>query len=209
LIPTQTGCVNKPSPTGVPNKAGLLGERYDGALTIQLIKSTTPDTALELNVAGDVRYGWRVAAANFNQYVIAEYTTFWHHSNGKCYGDAGWVQNPPQDPESDAKAGTRAVGSSDPSGVFGGPGGPAPATVVSSVTNKDGSVTTTYSDHTVVITYPDGSSKITRPDGTVVWNIPGVETGGVVNPSGAAGAEGVLGPESGGKGRINWRELRK
>jgi hypothetical protein len=120
LIPTQTGCVNKVDMTGLSIPPGPNGERHNGALTIQLIKAGTPAGALELNhselkhhtITGDagtdislaerVKYGWRVKLADFNQYVLAEYTSFWHHPNGKCYGVIGWLQNPPQDLNSNA-----------------------------------------------------------------------------------------------------------
>ena len=213
LIPTQTGCVNSVTAAGTSSPLGLLNERHDGAFTIQLIASNTPGSAVELNVPGDPKYGWRVKAANFTQYVLAEYTTFWHHPNGKCYGAAGWVQDPPQDDTTDAKAKARAVGSSDPIGTFGGSGGsPAPPNIISTTTqtakNGDVTTTTTYSDGTVVIEYPDGSIKTTLPDKTVVWTIPGVDTGGVVNTSGAVNLGGVTTPPDV-LGRINWRELRK
>ncbi len=210
LIPTQTGCVNKPDADGNSNRPGPQTERHNGALTIQLIKAATPDSALEPNYVkngvSDVRYGWRVKAAVFKQYVLAEYTAFWHHPNGKCYGDAGWVINPPQDFTSDANAGTPAAGSSDPrDGVFGGAGDQAP-TVVSVVTNPDGSTTTTYSDGTVVIDYPDGSQQVTHSDGTVSWNIPGIDTGGEVTSEGVVDPGGESGPAFP-TGRINWRQL--
>jgi len=131
IIPTQTGCVNGVSQTGVSKKYGPQGERSDGALTIQIIKADTPADALELNVAGDVRYGWRVKANQTNppntppltpyfmNYVLAEYTVFWHHPNGKCYADAGWVKDPPPD--------TAAGGSSNPNNPNADdPNGPIP-----------------------------------------------------------------------------------
>ena len=219
LIPTQTGCVNKVNADGsmVNNTSkaqgliGKYGERYDGALTIQLIKADTPASALEPNavVSGvpDYRYGWRVTAAQINNYVLAEYTTFWHHPNGLCYGASSWVPNPAEDNTSDAKAGTPAVGSSDPKGTFGGTGGTLPPTVVRVVSNPDGSVTVTYSDNTVVITYADGSSKTTLPNGTVAWTIPGIDTGGVVNLEGIDTGGVTTPPEV--LGRINWREPRR
>jgi hypothetical protein len=116
IIPTQTGCVNHVSSTGVPDTLGPQGERYDGALTIQIIKDTTPDSALELNVPGDVRYGWRVKAASFTSYVLTEYTVFWHHPNGKCYGAVGWVRNPPEDFSSSGNPTTPDPGADDPNG---------------------------------------------------------------------------------------------
>jgi hypothetical protein len=158
-----------------------------------------------------VRYGWRVKAENFAQYVLAEYTTFWHHPNGACYGDSDWVPNPPQDAVSDAKAATPAVGSSDPKdGTFGTVGDvDTPATVTSVVNNSDGSVTVTYSDGTVVINFEDGSTKTTYgSDGSVVWTIPGIDTGGNVAETGIVDTSGVT-TSGDPSGRMNWRELRR
>jgi hypothetical protein len=217
LIPTQTGCVNHPGTTGqtdtqVSNPPG--GVRSDGAFTLQLIKTTTPASALEYNYVsngvGDVRYGWRVKASAFTDWVLGEYTTFWHHPNGFCYGQTGWVQNPPQVTTSPVPPQTPAAGAADPNGTFGGPGGSDP-TVVSTVTNKDGSTTTTYSNGTIVITYADGSTKTTTSDGTVTYTTPGIDTGGVVDTSGGMGGLGGTGVAAPGltPGRISWRELRR
>ncbi len=129
LIPTKTGCVNSVSAAGVPGTPGLNNERFNGALTIQIIRSSTPDTAIELNYAGGgAKYGWRVNAANFNRYVVAEWTYFWHHDNGYCYGDSNWIPNPAQDFGAASRSSTRAPGSTDPqdgsfTGIPGGSGG--------------------------------------------------------------------------------------
>ena len=122
VIPTQTGCVNGVSAIGVTDTPGPLGERSNGALTIQLIDPNTPELALEMN-GSDYRSGWRVNGANFMTYVLAEWTVFWHHPNGKCYGQAGWVPNPPQEVES----GTPSLppsGTADPRGPI--PPNPTP-----------------------------------------------------------------------------------
>ena len=109
LVPTQTGCVH--SGTGaitlVGGVATVTGVWMNGALTIQVIKSTTPQSAIELNVAGDPSMGYRLkidATSQANQ--LAQYTVFWHHPNGKCLTDAGWVTNPPQDLSASASAQT-------------------------------------------------------------------------------------------------------
>jgi uncharacterized repeat protein (TIGR01451 family) len=116
-IPTQTSCVNSVNATtGATGTTGPQGERFDGALTVQIVKSTTPASALELNVAGDPRYGWRVkTGTDFVNYVLAEYTLFWHHPNGKCYGQSGWVPNPPLESESGIPD-PRPSGTADPTG---------------------------------------------------------------------------------------------
>ena len=43
---------------------------------------------------------WGIASRRTRRrksYQLAQYALYWHHPNGKCYGDAGWVKNPPQD----------------------------------------------------------------------------------------------------------------
>ena len=169
LIPTQTGCVNGVSSTGATSRLGPNGERHDGALNIQLIASNTPASALELVwPAGGARYGWRVKLANFN-YVLAEYTTFWHHPTGKCYGDSGWVQSPPEDSSAaSTRTVTRAAGSSDPTdGIF-AIAVPVGVTISSVTTTTSGNTTTTvtlYSDGlrstTTASTASDGGSTTT------------------------------------------------
>jgi Neisseria PilC beta-propeller domain len=155
LIPTTTGCVNKVDADGSTPTLGPNGERHNGALTVQLIKAETPDIALELNYAGGgAKYGWRVKAGLVNTWVLAEYTVFWHHPNGKCYGGAGWIQNPPEDFDGGGKTSARADGSDDPRiGKF----GVVPATVTIT------SVSTTVKDNvtTTIVTYSDGKTQKT------------------------------------------------
>ena len=176
LIPTQTGCVNSVGSDGSSSPLGPNGERHNGALTVQLIDAATPASALELNYpAGGPKYGWRVKAALFTTYVLAEYTTFWHHPNGKCYGAAGWVPNPPQDSPGNGSTTTPAAGSTDPrDGIFAVT--PTGVTVSSTATTVVGDVTTTtvtYSDGkkltTVVTSGASGSETVVTTDraGTV------------------------------------------
>jgi Neisseria PilC beta-propeller domain len=99
--------------SGTSTPATASGVRHNGALVIQIIKSATPNSAIEQSVPGRPEYGWRVKSAMFSTYVLAEYTTFWHHPNGKCYGDAGWTKTPGPDTGS-SSAITRAPGSTDP-----------------------------------------------------------------------------------------------
>ncbi len=207
LIPTQTGCVNKVNADGSTPRLGPNGERHDGALTIQIIKDATPATALELNFpAGGAKYGWRVKQALFTSYVLAEYTTFWHHPNGKCYGDAGWVADAPEDlsPPS-SKVGTKAAGSQDPNdGAF--IAAPAGVTVTGTTTSTSGNVTTivvTYSDgktdRTVITVNPDGTESVTLTDRSgLVTTRTRMSTGSL----GSAPQE-ILQPSR----RINWREV--
>lgn len=178
LHPTVTGCVKKaagttdgnmyqpviPPANGVDGPGTLgysgsttpetaTGARHNGALTIQVIKATTPETAIEENVPGRPEYGWRVKSALYNTYVYGEYTTFWHHPNGKCYGTAGWTKAPPQDNSSSAPEVPNA-GSTDPKiGDLSGGGG----TAISVTRAVVGNVTTT------TITYSGGGvATITR-----------------------------------------------
>ncbi|MDD4911719.1 MAG: PilC/PilY family type IV pilus protein [Sideroxydans sp.] len=68
------------------------GARHNGALTVQLIKASTPQTAIEENVSGRPEYGWRVKSGYYSN-VLAEYIVYWHHPNAMCYGDTGrWDQ---------------------------------------------------------------------------------------------------------------------
>ncbi len=152
LIPTQTGCVKNVDKTGGSSDPGPNGERFNGAFAIQLIKASTPANALELN-GPNVRYGWRVKSAVFKSYVLAEYTAFWHHPNGKCYGQNGWIPDPAEDFGSKAKSGTPAAGSADPKG---GTFGIGLAIINQEVVVSNGGLTTT-----TTITYNDGSTHVT------------------------------------------------
>jgi hypothetical protein len=155
LIPTQTGCVNGvrvSTTTATLGTPGPNGEIHNGALTLQLIRADTPASALEMNRPGHPAWGWRLKPSQLANHVLAEYTMFWHHPNGKCYGASGWVANAPPDLSAKAsRASTKASGSSDPSGgAFGATSSlPPGVTVVSVVTTVSGNtttVTTTFSD---------------------------------------------------------------
>ena len=218
LIPTQTGCVNKVNKDGSMvdgAKDGLLGpngERFDGSLTFQLIKPDTPPGQLELN-GPDVSYGWRVKQEQFRSYVLAEYTTFWHHPNKYCYGLEGWIPDPPQDWDFSDKSETKAPGSADPTdGIFGSGLFWTDATTVS----DDGLVTTltrTYSDGTTYIrtdTKNDDDSVTIYSlfrDGTEEWiNIYTGNGGkaGFIDPNTGSPEEEL---STGTIGRQSWRDL--
>jgi hypothetical protein len=82
-----------------------------------VVKDTTPDSAVMLaDAAGDPAYGYRVKSADREDYVLGEWTVFWHHPNGECLHEAGWVKDPPEDttPSDPKKAKTPAPGSEDP-----------------------------------------------------------------------------------------------
>ena len=204
LIPTATGCVNKMATSGttpvdsqLDPTPGIQGERHNGALVVQLIRATTPSSALQLNVAGKPEYGWRVKNSEFFKHVLAEWTYFWHHPNGQCYkSGTSWVKNPPEDHAGGSKGSTPAVGSADPkfgsfgsggtTGTVGGSGTGSDLTVPSGVTETSRTVSATGNTVTLVITYSDGktikiettkngngtaSQKITNRDGVVSTSV--------------------------------------
>ncbi len=77
------------------------GVRHNGAMTLQIIKADTPNSAIELSVPSRPEYGWRVKAGDFATYVIAEYSMFHHTKHlGLCYGDTGWTKTPAKDTRS-------------------------------------------------------------------------------------------------------------
>lgn len=206
LMPTQTGCVNK-----APQKLGIDGIPHNGALTIQLIKDTTPTSSVVLNVTGKPQLGWRVQNADRAAYVLAEWTVFWHHPNGKCMMDSGWTSSPPQDTSASDPStySTPAAGSSDPQdGDF-----VAGGSVVSTTTTEDGdttTVTTTYSDGVVltVVTVENADGTITvtttytAADGTIISS----QVSTTVQPGSSIG-EGGEQINSYSYGRQSWREL--
>ena len=207
LIPTQTGCVKAVSSNGSDPTPGPNGERHNGALTIQVIKADTPDSAIELNwPAGGAKYGWRLKQATFTTWMLAEYTMFWHHSNGKCYGDAGWVANAPEDVSpSNSRGNSRATGSADPTdGAF--VAAPSGVTVTGTTTTVNGNVTT------IVITYSDSKTETT----VITDNSNGTESVTMTDRAGTSStttrmSSGSLGQANEevlqGSRRLNWREL--
>jgi hypothetical protein len=210
VVPTQTGCVhaNKGAWAGYVD-ANHVGAWMNGALTIQLVKDTTPDSAIELNVASDPKMGYRLKKDSVSQgYQIAQYTLFWHHPNGKCYGDTGWGTTQAiayQDFDGSATARPRNPGSTDPTdGTFGsdsgstgtgggiaGGGSTGGASTTTTITLADGTLVTQ-----TITSNPDGSVTVTLvgPDGTETFTLP---------------------PQSGGQekdnrlrsGRLSWKEL--
>jgi len=208
LIPTQTGCVNSVNALGVQDTPGPNGERFNGALTMQLIKPETPASALELN-GPDVTYGWRVKLSSFLDYVLAEYTTFWHHPNKYCYDDAGWIPDPAEDTKA-ASATPPPPGTGDPTG---GSFGTAVTSRTTTVSGNTTTTTSTYSDGTSYIRSEtlnaDGSTTITQTfrDGT---------TSTVTVYPGEGGKASFVDPGSGSpledlplleQGRQSWRDI--
>ncbi|MFZ4479306.1 MAG: pilus assembly protein [Rhodoferax sp.] len=187
------------------------GARHNGALVVQIIRDTTPNTAIEQNVSGRPEYGWRVKSGLYSNYVLAEYATYWHHPNGKCYSSSGWTKTPAAD-NGASTASNKAAGSTDPKlgDLSAGTGGGGDGTITSVVTNIVGSVTTT------TITYADGTrATITRTanaDGSVTivtvdaLNVRTVQT--VANPEGSLRTGGdERARQAARTGRISWREL--
>jgi hypothetical protein len=148
------------------------GARHNGSLTIQIIKATTPDSALEMNIPGSPEYGWRVKAADFETHVLVEYMVFWHDPENVCFGNATWTKQNAPDPTScftdqiiAGRTGTQAAaacyqtpaaGSSDP-GL-----GTRRALVTGSTTQTTitGSGLSSIKVVTVTISYDDGSTLV-------------------------------------------------
>jgi len=214
LVPTQTGCVNGVLTSGAQDTPGPNGERFNGALAFQIIKPGTPASALELN-GPNVKYGWRVKLAEFKNYVLAEYTTFWHHPNKACYGDLDWVADPPEDFSDPGKVTDPVPGSADPTGGIWGFG--LAIIHTDTVTSEDGlTVTTTY-------TYNDDSthvrSETTNDDGSITVHQvfrDGSEETVTYYPNSRGGEPGYMDPNTGSPieeiilrpvGRQSWRDL--
>lgn len=229
LHPTKTGCVKSsdgsndgnmyqpinPPINGVngPGTRGWSGSttpstatgvRHNGALTIQIIRSATPNSAVELNVANRPEYGWRVKSAFYSTYVLAEYTTFWHHPNGKCYGDAGWTKSPEAD-NSSSKPIPRVNGSTDPKiGDLGGIGGGCSSPNITTISGNVTTVAASCNDDTVVTTInADGSVTIvTTKDGVITTQF-------IPSPKGTVKTGGDERGAQARTGRLSWQQLLK
>ena len=196
--------------------ATATGARHGGALVIQLIRANTPDSAIELNVAGRQEYGWRVTSAQFANYVLAEYATYWHHPTSPCFHQSGWTKTPVPDTTTASQL-TKQAGSTDPkignlAGTVGGQGG----TITDVRTTITGAVTTT------VITYSDGTSativRTANANGSVTiqtWDAltnprtdPATSTQTIANTDGSLRTGGdERARQAARTGRISWREL--
>lgn len=158
-----------------------IGVRHGGALTIQIIKDTTPATDLELNDSlGRPEYGWRVKSPKYSADVLAEYNMYWHHPTNYCFDNANWVKNALTETPITLSPTPRA-GATDPKiGNLQGSSG-----TVASVTKSGNTTTVTYTDGSVdivqVITNPNGTTT------TVTTHLPTGVTGtvsSVVNTDG-------------------------
>ena len=196
---------------GTPSPATpTTGARHNGALVMQIIRDTTPNSAIEQNVPGRPEYGWRVKTYLYSTYVLAEYAVYWHHPNAKCYSSSGWTKIPPTDTGASTPS-TKAAGSTDPklgdlSAGTGGAGG----TITSVRTDVVGAVTTT------VINYADGTHativRTVNADGSVTivtvdaLNVRTVQT--IANADGSLRTGGdERARQAARSGRISWREL--
>jgi len=217
LLPTAYDCVTGDVRGGSSLWPKLRGALHNGALSIQIIKSTTPQSSLVLNVAGHPEMGYRVKDSDRSTYILAEYSIYWHMPNSGfavngdtkiCTQDSTWSDTPPQESASNSGSATPAAGSADPKGGSFTVG----QSVISQTTTTVGSVTTettTYSDgeiRTVVTT--------DNNDGTITIVTTNTSAGGVVlststvtiatpGSSTGEGGEQVSSPY----GRISWKDL--
>ncbi len=171
------------SPTTTP--ATAVGVRHGGALTVQIIKDITPNSAIELNDhLGRPEYGWRVRSSSFSTYVLDEYNTYWHHPTSGCFNDSTWSKNPGADNGTSA-AQTKAAGSTDPHiGNLSGTGGSGGNVCNVSITGD-----------TTVINYVDGSQDVIQ---RIVNANMTVTTTTTHYPAGTGGCSGGAGMPPGG-----------
>ncbi len=198
--------------SGATTPATATGVRHNGALVIQIIAAATPNSAIELSVPGRPEYGWRVKSSLYGTYVVAEYTTFWHHPNGLCYTDPGWSKTPGPDSGTPSAA-TTPPGTTDPKigDLSGGSGD-----VVSTVTTVVGNVTTTVITYantlkaTIVRTANKDASGNLDGSVTIVTTAAGAATSTTEIVANLAGGVRSGGNERGLQaktGRVSWREL--
>ncbi|MDH2916893.1 MAG: hypothetical protein PXX77_08465, partial [Gallionella sp.] len=191
-----------------------IGVRHGGALTVQIIKATTPNSAIELNDSnGRPEYGWRIKSGEVANYVLAEYTVFWHHPSNGCYGDPAWTKIPGPDNGS-STATTPAAGSTDPKlGDLSGTSGGTVSSVTVTVTGNVMTTTITYSSGGQAIitrtTNADNSVTIVTRDADCVASGAGCQ--GITDTVyGTSGNILTGGDERGNQvrtGRVSWHEL--
>lgn len=215
LVPTQTRCVKGQAP-GV---LGPNGEYRNGALVFQLVRADTPDSAVQLAKGTDQRFGYRLNDASRTTYLLAEWSTFWHHPNGFCMGTPGWTQTPPLDTSpSRANRVTPAAGSQDPPRDELGTVTNTTVTLVNdtSGSNPGGKIRTTVTTYStgVIVTIVeklDSRGKIISV--TVTTYVPpgGSPGGGGFMPQANNPANTLTGFQqsrnSGKLGRVSWREV--
>lgn len=175
------------------------------------MRHNTPASALEPNAIDptqkqDTRYGWRVKAAERSNWVLAEYTMFWHHSNNGCFGSTGWIPNPALDTSNKSKPGSTPQGSGDPTGTLGA-GMPGSVRELAGVRHADtlGQLTLLFSDgSTAQVSTTDKSIQLRYRDGTTITRPNDINlflrADASTIPVGARRALSSF-------GRYNWREL--
>jgi len=168
VMPTQTNCVHA-------NTLGVSNTWRNGALTVQIISTTVTDSDIQLNVAGRPDLGWRLTstAAATSSKMLAEFTIFWHHPNGKCSNDSGWIQNPPLDTSTSTKTSTPAAGSSDPTTSVSGSsgGGTGGSTDTSTPVDSSGVVVGGSTDSTTMTEFLRGDTASTIGPGRISWRV--------------------------------------
>jgi len=208
------------------------GARHNGALTVQIIKATTPQAAIEENVAGRPEYGWRVKSSYFSN-VLAEFIVYWHHPNAMCFGStgswaqenndnlawnttelmngSGWKKDVPQDTAETSSSVNRtpASGSTDPK--LGALGGSCANQSTGTVTTGNVTVTTSNCTASGTTTLIYRITRTTNNNGTVTVLTEladGTSTTEVI--ANAGGNVKTGGDERGLQartGRISWHEL--
>ena len=177
----------------------------NGALTIQVVKDSTPPGHVEATAPADAG-GYRLkksAVAQANQ--LAQYTSFWHHPNGKCLADAGWTKTPPPDSGSSTSGSTPAAGSTDPTGAFiSGTYDDGSSTSGGGTSTTTTTTTTTYQGTEVSATYTfdnNGATQVLRrkSDGVVITS--------TLSPFGTTNKASVQIGAVAKLGRLGWREL--
>ncbi len=231
LNPTETGCTKGGGGSGGlsgPTSTGAIfaGDAHklhrNGSLSIVLIKPNTPNTAIEMaSAAGDPLYGYRVKATEREDYVLAEWTVFWHNKSTSCYGLPTWRKDPPPDLSKPGKMVAPTPGSLDPPW---GDLGTVTNTSVVTVDDPDQS-DNKYTIRITTTTYSTGAMvekkewlKSGKVQKTVVTIIPPSANGGTATVAGTGGVSQALGVSTtltgyqqtrnaGKLGRVSWHEL--
>jgi hypothetical protein len=220
VIPPPNGSVGIGIPGYSASTTSLTaqGVRHNGAITIQIIKDTTPQSAIEMNDSlGRPEYGWRVKSGLYDSYVLVEYSAYWHNkgpSPNVCMGEDGWTKAPLPDADPTGGPVDGAPGATDPK--LGDLSGSSGGTVTSVTRTVVGNVTTT------TINYSTGvSATITRTENvdrtiTITTQDADCVTAGV----GCSGITEIIQPPTGiiltggdergtraRTGRVSWHEL--
>jgi hypothetical protein len=188
-------------------------------LTLQLIQSHTPASAVELVVAGRPEYGWTVKRDQFASYVLAEYNIYWHHPNNICFGESGWSKLATESPETCSGANCNNMQTRTDPYI-------KTATQINSIVETNtATAVTTVNGGTTTINYSDGYVlTITKTDGGTVGVAGGtgairVTTTTVTGSDGNSTTQNSVASGGGGSsgarqhttqaktGRISWREL--